>query len=64
MLESNGIAFDERMQELAARSLCRVHVSMNASTAELYEKSCWEGAGGAPAYQKFTHNIEHTCFVH
>lgn len=58
MLESNGIAFDERMQELAARSLCRVHVSMNASTAELYEKSCWEGAGGAPAYQKFTHNIE------
>ena len=59
MIETNGIAFDARMQELAARNLFHVHISMNASTAEIYEKSCWEGKkGGAPVYQNFTKNIE------
>ncbi len=59
MAETNGIAFDERMQDLAARNLFRVHVSMNASTPEVYEKSCWEGEkGGALVFQRFTKNIE------
>ena len=55
--ESNGIAFDEKFRELAAKNLFNVHVSTNASNASIYAKSCWEGSGGEAVFGKFMGNI-------
>ena len=55
--ESNGIAFDVKFRELAAKHLFRTHFSTNASNANLYGKSCWEGTGGETVYERFMGNI-------
>ncbi len=49
--ETNGIAFDKRMQELFADHFHKVHFSINASNADIYCKSCWDE--GKHAYEKF-----------
>ncbi len=42
MTESNGIAFNEKFQELACKNLFHTHFSLNASNAEVFAKSCWD----------------------
>lgn len=42
MTETNGIAFNEKFQNLACKNLFHVHISLNASNAEIFAKSCWE----------------------
>ena len=42
MTESNGIAFNEKFQELACKNLFHTHFSLNASNAEIFAKSCWD----------------------
>ena len=58
MTESNGIAFDEKFQHMAADNLFKTHFSINASTAEVFSKGCWEGTGGEIAYPKLMENIK------
>lgn len=58
MTESNGIAFDEKFRRLAAANLFKTHFSINASTAEIFDRSCWEGPGGDIVYPKLMGNIE------
>ena len=57
MTESNGIAFDERFRQLAARGLFKTHFSINASTADIFAASCWEGTGGETVYPRMLENI-------
>jgi len=56
--ESNGIAFGDDFQKLAAENLFKTHFSVNASCAEVFERSCWEGEGGKPIYEKLLGNIQ------
>lgn len=42
MTESNGIAFNEKFQDLACKNLFHLHFSLNASNAEIFAKSCWD----------------------
>ncbi len=42
MTESNGIAFNEKFQDLACENLFHTHFSLNASNAEIFAKSCWD----------------------
>jgi MoaA/NifB/PqqE/SkfB family radical SAM enzyme len=56
-LETNGIGFTEKWQQLAIKNLMKVHVSVNASNEDIYNKGCWEGDAGKKAYQKLTQNI-------
>ena len=58
MTESNGIAFDDRFRRLAAEYLFKTHFSINASTAEIFDQSCWEGPGGDTVYPRLMENIE------
>ena len=58
MTESNGIAFDERFQQLACAHLFKTHFSINASSAEIFDRSCWEGPGGDLAFPKLQANIQ------
>ena len=53
MTESNGIAFNEKFQELAAQNLFKTHFSINASNAEVFAKSCWDGDDSATAKKMF-----------
>ena len=53
MTESNGIAFNEKFQTLAAQNLFKTHFSINASTAEIFAKSCWDGDDSATAKKMF-----------
>ena len=53
MTESNGIAFNEKFQELAAQNLFKAHFSINASNAEVFAKSCWDGDDSATAKKMF-----------
>lgn len=55
MTESNGIAFDERFRRLAADNLFKTHFSVNASNAEVFDRSCWHG--GASVFPKMLANI-------
>jgi glycosyltransferase involved in cell wall biosynthesis/organic radical activating enzyme len=54
-LESNGIAFDEKWQKLAADNLFLIHFSVNGSNEEAFMKGCWSEGGGA--YKKSQENI-------
>lgn len=56
--ESNGIAFNEKFQNLAMNNLFSTHFSLNASNEDVYAKSCWEGPGGEAVYRKFMKNIQ------
>ena len=58
MTESNGIAFDERFRRLAADNLFKAHFSVNASSPEIFARSCWEGEGGEIVYPKLMANID------
>lgn len=61
--ESNGIAFDEKFQNLAMSNLFSTHFSLNASNEDVYAKSCWEGPGGEAVYRKFMKNIQDYVFL-
>ncbi|MDR0529365.1 MAG: radical SAM protein, partial [Zoogloeaceae bacterium] len=56
-LESNGIAFTKKWQELAKDNLCTTHFSINGSSAQIYEAGCWASPGGK-AYNKTLGHIE------
>ena len=43
--ETNGIAFDEKWQKLAAENLMRVNFSLNAINEEYFKKTVWEKDG-------------------
>lgn len=49
MTESNGIAFNEKFQNLACKNLFKTHFSINASNAEIFAKSCWDKDDGETA---------------
>ena len=49
MTESNGIAFNEKFQQLACDNLFKTHFSINASNAETFAKSCWDEDDGDTA---------------
>lgn len=53
MTESNGIAFNEKFQELASKNLFKAHFSINASNAEIFAKSCWDTDDGETAKKMF-----------
>jgi len=56
-LETNGIDFTEKWQQLSIDNLMKIHISVNASNENIYVKGCWDGDAGRKAYQKFTQNI-------
>ncbi|MBQ6297004.1 MAG: hypothetical protein IJK81_04840 [Selenomonadaceae bacterium] len=53
MTESNGIAFNEKFQELAMNNLFKTHFSINASSADIFAKSCWDSDDSATAKKMF-----------
>ncbi len=53
MTESNGIAFNEKFQNLAAENLFKTHFSINASNPEIFAKSCWDSDDSATAKKMF-----------
>ena len=53
MTESNGIAFNEKFQNLACENLFKAHFSINASNAEIFAKSCWDSDDGETAKKMF-----------
>lgn len=56
--ESNGIAFSKKWQKFAMENLFRTHFSINASTAEVYEKGVWAGSGAREAFEKVQNNLK------
>lgn len=54
MTESNGIAFNEKFQDLACKNLFHLHFSLNASNAEIYAKSCWDRDDGDTARKMYS----------
>ena len=55
MTESNGIAFNDDFRKLAADHLFKTHFSVNASTPEIFDRSCWQG--GAAVFPRMLENI-------
>lgn len=53
MTESNGIAFNDKFQTLAAENLFKTHFSINASNADVFAKSCWDSDDAASARRVF-----------
>lgn len=53
MTESNGIAFNEKFQNLSCENLFKAHFSINASNAETFAKSCWDSDDGETAKKMF-----------
>jgi len=53
MTESNGIAFNEKFQDLACKNLFKTHFSINASNTEVFAKSCWDGDDSSTAKKMF-----------
>lgn len=53
MTESNGIAFNEKFQSLACENLFKTHFSINASNADIFARSCWDGDDSATAKKMF-----------
>lgn len=56
--ESNGMPFHEKFQKLAAENLFSTHFSLNASNAEVFEKSCWGGDNAKAVYEHIMSNIQ------
>ncbi|MDR2410234.1 MAG: glycosyltransferase [Bacteroidales bacterium] len=54
-IESNGMAFDEKWQRLAADNLIMTHFSVNGSDGDAFAAGCW--AEGREAYKKSQKNI-------
>lgn len=57
MIESNGILFDHRIQNLAMKNLIKVHISINASNRRIFANSCWDGSGGEKIYDIVQNNL-------
>lgn len=57
--ESNGIAFNEKWQKLAAENLFNTHFSLNCVSEEVFLNAVWEpgDAGGANAYRLIRKNV-------
>lgn len=53
MTESNGIAFNDKFQNLACKNLFHTHFSLNASNAEVFAKSCWDRDDGNTARKMY-----------
>ena len=53
MTESNGIAFNEKFQQIACKNLFKTHFSINASNPETFAKSCWDSDDGDNARKLF-----------
>ncbi len=53
MAETNGIAFNEKFQNLACENLFHLHISLNASNADIYAKSCWDEDDGDTARKMY-----------
>ena len=53
MTESNGIAFNEKYQQIACKNLFKTHFSINASNSEIFAKSCWDSDDGDTARKIF-----------
>lgn len=60
LLESNGILFDEKWQDLAVKNLDLEHFSLNAACGETYKEGVWE-QGGELIYNKILENIKSCC---
>lgn len=59
LIETNGIAFDEKWQKLACENLFFVHFSLNSISPELYQETVWDAPeGGDVAYKKIINNFE------
>ncbi len=57
LTESNGIAYDEKWQDLAVENLFKCHFSLNASNPYDYTNSVWK-EGGAAVFNKALYNIQ------
>lgn len=55
--ESNGLAFDQKFREMASDNLFKTHFSLNASKAEIFEKSCYAGEHAHVVYNKILDNV-------
>lgn len=57
LIESNGIAFNQKYQELASENLFRMHFSLNAPNAESFKLHVWEGESGERNWEKAKENV-------
>ena len=56
-IESNGIAFNEKWQDLAVKNLMNVHFSVNAISNETFLRTVWGDVGGEKVFEKIKKNI-------
>lgn len=56
-LESNGLAFNEKYQDLAVKNLMYISFSVNAATPQTFARAIWPGGGGK-AWNVVHKNIE------
>lgn len=56
-IESNGIAFNEKWQDLAVKNLMNVHFSVNAISNETFLRTVWGDVGGEKVFEKIEKNI-------
>lgn len=56
--ESNGMPFNEKFQQLASENLFTTHFSLNASNAEVFERSCWSGSNAKAVYEHIISNVQ------
>lgn len=57
VIESNGIAFNEKWQDLAVKNLMNVHFSVNAISNETFLRTVWGDVGGEKVFEKIEKNI-------
>lgn len=55
-IESNGIAFNEKWQDLAVKNLMNVHFSVNAINNETFLRTVWGDVGGEKVFEKIEKN--------
>ena len=58
IIESNGLAFDRKWQELAADNLFRIHFSINAARSETFCKGVWCDNGAEQAFAQTASNVK------
>ena len=58
ILETNGILFDEKWQDLAISNLISTHFSINASNEYIFQKGCWQGEKGKKAFLTVQENLK------
>lgn len=57
-VDTNGIAFNEKWQDLAVKNLMKVHFSVNAISNETFLRTVWGDVGGEQVFEKVQHNIK------